>query len=163
MNVVPWTAGGGLLPPIRRLRAVRMTSPITLPAGAVTDAIARELRREGVRVRATSATTVDFEGPGFFGLNRIGRKAAVVSHGTVTFDPSVSRNLVWMELQYDPWLTYALPCLAAAVIAAVAMPLVQRCFLIALVGAVARENFTNAADAFERWVRKGVSVAGPYP
>jgi len=164
VTLTPHATARPLLPPVHKVRTVRLAAPLSAPADAVMDAIAHELKRQGNRVRACSAAAVEFDGPGLFHLfGGGGKAAAAVSRGTVTFDTVAPRSRIRVDLQYDPWVTYALPCLAAAVIAALQMPLAQRCFLIGLVAVVARENYGDAADLFERWVRKGVSAAEPYP
>ncbi|HET7464220.1 MAG TPA: hypothetical protein VFJ82_23385 [Longimicrobium sp.] len=165
MKVAPRTASPTLLPPVQKLRGVTFPAPLPGPPDVLMEAIAQELKRQGNHILSSSPGAVEFGGPGFLpGAFAGGRKTAmIVNGGRVTFDPATPRTRLRVELRYNPWLTYGLPCLAAAVIAALAIPLGQRCFFIALVAAVARENFTNAAEAYERWVRKGVSRAGPYP
>jgi len=162
MNVAPMTSGAALLPSVHKLRCVTFATPLNGRPDALMDAIAQELARQGSRIRSCSAAAVEFDGPGLLpGAFADGYRAAMtVRRGSVTFDPA-SRARLHMELRYDPWLTYALPCLAAAVITALDLPIEQRCFFIALAAGIARENYTNAAEAYERWVRNAVARAAP--
>ncbi|HET7232120.1 MAG TPA: hypothetical protein VFJ16_19090 [Longimicrobium sp.] len=164
MKVGPHTGGGGLLPPIHAVRHVTFASP----AAAALDAVEAELRSRGNQVHRLSPHVVEFENsgvPGVFDFSFMGRArvAGLVRGGRVTFDPAAPEHGLRVDLRFNAWLAYALPCLCVAAVLVQPVDAAAR-LLVLVAGAVgAWINYTRAAGTYVSWIGGAAARAQPLP
>jgi hypothetical protein len=165
MNVAPRTSGGGLLPPIHAVHHVTISPPFAGPGPVLLDAVAAELQRHGNRVRRPAPRVVEFDGPGlfYFGFSFRRKAAVLVSGGTVTLDPAAPASGVRLDLRYNPWLTYAWPCLVLALMLVQPAPLGFRALVLLVAGIACLVNYALAAGAYIAWVGRAAADARPRP